>query len=147
MTPGPKGEALCKGFETCVLHAYLPTPNDRPTIGWGETGPDIQLGMVWTQAQADNSFHARWTALGAAVDHLVAGHPTTQDQFDAMCSFAWNEGIHALATSTLLRKHNAGDFQGAADEFPRWNKQGVQVLRGLVRRRAAERSLYLGSAA
>ncbi len=47
--------------------------------------------------------------------------------------------------STLLRKLNAGDHAGAADEFPKWNRGGGKVLRGLVRRRAAERKLFLGA--
>ena len=67
----------------------------------------------------------------------------TQGQFDALVSFTYNLGARSLSTSTLLKKLNAGDYRGAADEFPRWNKAGGQVLAGLTRRREAERSLFL----
>ncbi len=69
--------------------------------------------------------------------------PVTQQQFDAMVSLAFNVGAHAFSKSTLVRKLNAGDVRGAADEFLRWNKAGGQVLDGLVRRRRAERDLFL----
>lgn len=67
----------------------------------------------------------------------------TQNEFDALVSFAFNVGTGALKSSTLLKRHNAGDHQGAADQFLRWNRVGRSVLPGLTRRRAAERALYL----
>ena len=67
----------------------------------------------------------------------------TQGQFDALVSFTYNLGARTLSTSTLLRKLNAGDYAGAADEFLRWNKAGGKVLNGLTRRREAERALFL----
>ncbi|EAA7932780.1 lysozyme, partial [Salmonella enterica subsp. enterica] len=67
----------------------------------------------------------------------------TQGQFDALVSFAYNLGARTLSTSTLLRKLNAGDYAGAADEFLCWNKAGGKVLKGLTRRREAERALFL----
>lgn len=69
--------------------------------------------------------------------------PLTQNQFDALVSFAFNVGEGALAESTLLRKLNAGDYIGAADEFGKWVKADGEVLPGLVSRRAAERALFL----
>ena len=69
----------------------------------------------------------------------------TQNQFDALISFVYNLGAGNLQASTLLRKLNNLDFLGAADEFPKWRKAGGRVLQGLVRRRLAERSLFLGS--
>ncbi len=67
----------------------------------------------------------------------------TQAQFDAMVGFAFNCGEAALKSSTLLKKHLAGDHAGAAKEFARWNKGGGKVLPGLVKRRAAEAALYM----
>lgn len=69
--------------------------------------------------------------------------PLSQNQFDALVSLVYNIGETAFSNSTLLKKLNAKDYQGAADQFPRWNKGGGQVLKGLVRRRADERDLFL----
>jgi GH24 family phage-related lysozyme (muramidase) len=63
-------------------------------------------------------------------------------QFDALVSFCYNCGEGNLAKSTLLKKVNAGDFEGAALEFHKWNKGGGKVLPGLVRRRASESLLF-----
>jgi GH24 family phage-related lysozyme (muramidase) len=68
--------------------------------------------------------------------------PITDDQFGALVSFDFNTG--SLHKSTLLKKLNAGDYEGAANEFPKWNKAGGQVLRGLTRRRKSEQNLFLG---
>lgn len=67
----------------------------------------------------------------------------TKGQFDALVSFAYNVGSRALSTSTLLKKLNAGDIKGAADEFLRWNKAGGKEMPGLTKRRKAEREVFL----
>ena len=67
----------------------------------------------------------------------------TQSQFDALVSWAYNVGLGAAKQSTLMRLLNAGDVPGAADQFLRWNRAGGVVLRGLTRRREAERDLFL----
>jgi hypothetical protein len=69
--------------------------------------------------------------------------PVTSNQFSALVSLAYNVGIGALRGSTLLRLLNARDYAGAANQFPRWNRGGGRVLPGLVKRRAAERDLFL----
>ena len=141
------GVRLVQEFEGCKLEAYPdPGTGDEPfTIGWGSTGPDIGPGTVWTQEEADARFLDDLTKFGDGVDRLVRV-PLTDNQFAALVSFAYNVGLGALAGSTLLRKLNAGDYEGAADQFPRWNKGGGRVLPGLVRRRAAERDLFLSDA-
>jgi lysozyme len=68
--------------------------------------------------------------------------PITQEQYDALVSFAFNVGGGALHSSTLVRKLNAGDCWGAGAEFPRWNKARGRVLPGLVKRRADERKTF-----
>jgi lysozyme len=78
----------------------------------------------------------------AAVDKYVTVH-LNQNENDALVSFTFNVGPEGLRTSTLLRKLNAGDRMGAADEFLKWNKAGGRVLAGLSRRRRAERALFL----
>lgn len=75
--------------------------------------------------------------------------PPTPNELGALVSLAYNIGVDALAGSTVLRRHNAGDREGAAHAFAMWNKARVngrlRVLPGLVKRRAAEAALYLAS--
>lgn len=143
MTPSKACIDLVKGFESCRLTAYMPTADDVPTIGWGSTGPDIHLGMTWTQAQADERFAHDLARFANAVANVIG--TATQGQFDGMVSLAYNIGMGNFSSSTLVRKHKAGDFSGAADQFVRWNKQKGKVLNGLTRRREAEAKLYRGT--
>ena len=69
--------------------------------------------------------------------------PLTQSQFDALTSWAYNVGLEAARKSTLMRRLNEGDYMGAANELPRWNRAGGRVWAGLTRRREAERALFL----
>ena len=146
MKVGPKAQALIRSFEGCRLKAYMPTPNDRPTIGYGATfhadGSPVRMGEVWTQAQADAAFDADINKYGAKVEALLGGCDTDAAQFGALTSLAYNIGLGALGNSTVLRKHKAGDWAGAAAAFGMWNKQAGKVLAGLTRRRKAEADLY-----
>jgi GH24 family phage-related lysozyme (muramidase) len=141
------GLNLIHSFEQCKLTAY-PDPGSRDgkpwTVGWGSTGPDIGPGTVWTQAQADERFRQDISGRESKLNAILGGAPTTQAQFDAMLSLGYNIGMDALAGSTVMRRHKAGDHEGAATAFGLWNKNDGQVLRGLVRRRAAEADLYRG---
>ncbi|BBQ24618.1 lysozyme [Aeromonas sp. WP2-W18-CRE-05] len=140
------GVAVAHYFENCKLQAY-PDPgskNGEPwTIGRGHTGPEVQPGLVWTQAQADAAFLVDIARFERDVLSLVKV-PVNQGQFDALVLFSYNVGSKALESSTLLRKLNAGDYDGAAVEFRRWNKNDGKVMRGLTRRRAAEECLFMG---
>lgn len=147
MTPSKACAELIKSFEQCRLKAYLPTPNDVPTIGWGSTGPDIRMGMTWTQEQADSRFASDLANFADKVSQALAGATTTQGQFDGMVSLAYNIGTTAFANSTLLRKHKAKDYDGAAAQFAVWVRQSGKVLNGLVKRRTAEARLYRGLSA
>lgn len=146
---GAKGLALLKGFERLRLVAYLPTVNDVWTIGYGHT-KGVKPGDRCSVEQAEAWLLEDLAWAEDAVNELVTV-PLTQNQFDALVSFAFNVGpdidadtiAEGLGDSTLLRKLNAGDYAGAAAEFPKWNKQAGVVLNGLVRRRAAERELFL----
>lgn len=144
MTPSPKIIAFIKGFEGFRATAYLPTPNDVPTIGYGSTGHDIHLGMTWTREQCDARFAHDLTLFAAGVEDVLDGSKTSQAEFDALVSFAYNVGLHALEESTLLRLHKAGDRTGAAGQFQRWSKQAGKTLPGLLRRRNAEALIYQG---
>ena len=92
VSPSPRIEAFIKGFETCRLSAFKPTPYDQWTCGWGATGPDINADTQWNQQQADDRFDADMIKFGLGVTGLIGVAPTTQDQYDAMISLAYNIG-------------------------------------------------------
>ena len=139
LTIGEKGLELIKSFEGLRLRAYL-CPAKVWTIGYGHTG-DVRGGQVITQSQADDLLKQDLRRFEIAVRKL-AKVPLTQNQFDALVSFAYNVGEAALSRSTLLRKLNAGDLAGTKLEFAKWNKGGGKVLAGLTRRRDAEANLF-----
>lgn len=148
MTPSPRIIDFIKGYETCKLVAYMPTKNDVPTLGWGSTGPDIKLGMRWTQEQADARFAADLAKFAAGVASRLKSAATTQAQFDAMVSLAYNIGLANFAGCSVLANHIAGRYGTAALAFGLWNKQrdkktgNLVVLNGLTRRRKAEAMIY-----
>lgn len=145
MLPSPACTMLTAVSESCKLKAY-PDPATRGapyTIGYGHTGPDVKPGLIWTQAQADNALTTDLTAAAKAVADLLGTARTTQGQFDALTDFAFNVGAGNLKSSTLLRKHKAGDHAGAAAEFDKWVYAAGKKMPGLVTRRAREKALYL----
>jgi lysozyme len=99
------------------------------------------MGQVCTQAQADAWLEEEYDKFEAGVLKLVKGK-ATPNQLGALVSFAYNLGLGAFGSSTLLKKHLAGKYGEAKLEFARWNKEGTRVLAGLTRRRAAEAKLY-----
>jgi lysozyme len=137
------GINLIKVAEGLDLKAYQDTGGVW-TIGVGHTGPDVHAGLVITEARADELLRRDLTTAEDAVRRLFP--TTTQNQFDALVSFTFNLGEGQVAGSTLRRKHNAGDYDGARAEFGRWNKDNGKVLNGLTKRRAAEAKLYGGVA-
>ena len=145
MQTSEKGIALIKQFEGCKLTAYQDSVGVW-TIGYGWTQPvdgkPIRAGMTIKQETAERLLKTGLVIYESDVSRLVKVG-LTQGQFDALVSFTYNLGARSLSTSTLLRKLNAGDYAGAADEFLRWNKAGGKVLNGLTRRREAERALFL----
>lgn len=145
MQTSDKGIALIKEFEGCKLTAYQDSVGVW-TIGYGWTQPvdgkPIRAGMTINQETAERLLKTGLVSYESDVSRLVKVG-LTQGQFDALVSFTYNLGARSLSTSTLLRKLNAGDYVGAADEFMRWNKAGGKVLNGLTRRREAERALFL----
>nr|DAI82871.1 MAG TPA: Lysozyme [Caudoviricetes sp.] len=145
MQTSEKGIALIKQFEGCKLTAYQDSVGVW-TIGYGWTQPvdgkPICAGMTIKQETAVRLLKTGLVSYESDVSRLVKVG-LTQGQFDALVSFTYNLGARSLSTSTLLRKLNAGDYAGAADEFLRWNKAGGKVLNGLNHRREAERALFL----
>lgn len=140
MKTGIKGVNLIKEFEGLRLKAYK-CPADIWTIGYGHTagiGPD----NIITEEQAISLLYQDVAESERAVNQYVYVQ-LTQNQFDALVSFVFNLGVGNFRTSTLLKKLNAGDYDGAAQEFGRWIHASGKVLPGLVRRRQVERTLFL----
>ncbi|GLQ96455.1 lysozyme [Dyella mobilis] len=142
MQPSSKCIGLIQEFEGCELRAYQ-DQGGKWTIGYGHTF-GVYPGLVITQAQADAFLQSDSQNVAIQIASYVKV-PLTQGQFDALTSITFNEGIGRISGSTLMEKLNMGDYQGASGEFARWNLvQGV-VDPGLVRRRAAERALFLSA--
>jgi lysozyme len=143
LTLSPAGAALIQNDEDSqgpALVAFLPTPNDVPTIGWGHT-QGVTLGMTCTVEQAQEWFMQDMAWAQTAVLNAV-NVPLNQNQFDALVSFTENEGAAAFDRSTLLRLLNEGNYNGAASQFSSWIYQAGQVLPGLVTRRQQEAALF-----
>jgi lysozyme len=144
------GANLIKHFESCMkkvgpdqYRAYR-CPAGVLTVGWGSThhgGHDIYSDTIWTLEQCNEAFAQDMEGFEDAVRRLVKVELEPW-QFDALVSFAYNCGEGNLQKSTLLKKVNAGDFEGAAVEFHKWNKANGKVLSGLTRRRASEALLF-----
>jgi len=141
--------AILKGAECCRLHAYPdPGSGGAPwTIGWGATGAGIHAGVVWSQSEADARLVMDLAGLCAEMERACGPAPTSDNQFGAMVSLAYNIGIGNFRASSVLRFHRAGDHIDAGHAFASWNKAGGRVLAGLVTRRAAEAKLYLETGA
>ena len=154
----PEGIALIKNSEgeggKPRLKSYLDT-GGIPTIGWGHTGKEIRFGMEIDETKALDYLCRDIEVAALAIKNIVKKE-INDNQFSALVDFVFNLGSGALMVSTLLKKLNEGDFHGAADEFPRWNKSRVArrdshgnivtemvALPGLTIRRAAERALFL----
>jgi lysozyme len=133
------GLDLLKHYEGFRADAYL-DPVGIPTIGFGFVS-GVKLGDHMTMEQAIVRLNQELAPREAVIHALST--PATDNQHAAMTCFAYNVGMEAFKNSTLLKLHRAGDFGGTADQFLRWDKAAGRVLPGLVRRRAAERTLYL----
>lgn len=147
------GLRLIQEFEGLRLVAYddlAPNKVLKPgdaikgtlTIGHGHTGPDVVIGLEITEAEAERLLKADLDEAERAVADFTEA-PLNENQFSALVSFVFNVGAGNFRRSTLLKKLNREDYEGAAEEFARWNKSKGQVLAGLTRRRAAEKALFL----
>lgn len=142
MQTNAKGIALIKSFEALRLTGYLPTPDDVPTIGYGHTGPEVRVGQTISQAQAEALLRQDLEQFEAGVTRLIGNAATTDNQFAAMVSLAFNIGLGNFKASSVLSAHKAGNPSKAQQAFHLWNQQKGKVLQGLVRRRKAEAELY-----
>lgn len=158
MKTSSNGRALIEKYEGLILQSYddandhiVPAGGSSRgtlTIGYGHTSaagtPKVVPGMKITKEQADTILASDLQKVEADVTRLVKV-PLTQNQFDALVSFHFNTG--SLGKSTVLRKLNAGDVQGAADGFMMYTRGRVNgqlvPMKGLVTRRNEEKALFL----
>ena len=139
---------LVKEFEGFSDQAYLDT-DGTPVIGYGLSrinGQPVRLGDSISEQQADAALKAELQKIQQQINSTV-NQDLTEGQLSAIASLSFNVGFEPIKTSTLIRKLNAGDYTGAANEFLRWDKANVRgrlvQLPGLSRRRQAERQLFL----
>lgn len=139
MNISTNGQRLIERFEGRKLSAYQ-DGGGVWTIGVGHTR-GVTRGQVATEAQVDAWFAQDIASTVAGVRAAVKT-PLNQNQFDALVSLAFNIGVGAFTESTLLRKLNAGDYQGAQLQFLRWNMDNGKFVQGLANRRRAEADLF-----
>lgn len=139
------GIALIKRFEGFSPKLY--PDGDRLAIGYGcDLSPaeaEAYKGCEITEPDAEAMLRTRLMPAERDITVLVRVE-ISQNQFDALCSLAYNIGLGAFGLSTLLSKLNAEDTKGAAEEFLRWNKIYGVTNSGLASRRAQERAYFLG---
>lgn len=138
--------ALVKNHEGLRLKAYADPGYgwDLATIGYGHTSDPhfpVKRGTTITEEQAEDLLAHDLEEAGAIVEKLVKV-PLNDNQFGALASFAFNVRPDLFKASTLLKKVNSGDFDGAAAEFSRWVYSNGQKLAGLKKRRADEAALF-----
>ena len=139
---------IVKEFEGFKDHAYIDT-DGTPVIGYGLSrinGVPVKVGDRITPDRADAALNAHLQEIQQELDKVVEVE-LNESQLSALASISFNVGVGAIKKSTLLRKINAEDYAGAANEFLRWDKANMRgrlvQLPGLSRRRAAERKLFL----
>lgn len=141
------GQKFIRGYEKKKLIAYMPTVNDRPTIGWGTTyypdGTPVKMGDKITDSQADAYFAHDLKKFEDYINEVVSA-TLTQNQFDALVSLVYNIGNAAFRKGTIDDKLNAGDFDAALKTWALYNKQAGKVLDGLTNRRTAEIAMFKG---
>jgi lysozyme len=139
------GIELIKAWEGLRTRAYRDAV-DVLTIGYGHTSmagpPIVTEDMRITEDEAGEILVDDLRKFEAAVSKALTRNPN-ENQFSAMVSLCFNIGPGNFSKSTLVKKFNAGDIQGAADAFRSWRLAGGKVLQGLVNRREAERQLFL----
>lgn len=140
---GSRGESLIKSYETLRLEAYMPTKNDRPTIGWGHTR-GVKMGMKINTDKAQEFFREDVRDAIDAVKTLPCN--LTESMADALISLVFNAGSIAINSGSsigLALRSTTPNYFSAWRAFSLWTKQGSKDLLGLARRRSKEMDLFL----
>lgn len=140
-----KNKQVIKDSEGLRLEAYQDIAGIW-TIGYGDTGKDVVKGLIITKGEAEKRLDKRLRGFEKGIEEVVKVK-LSQNQFDALVSLVYNIGLGNFQESTLLKKLNLSDYEGAANEFPRWNKAWVRgklkEVEGLTSRRLREQKLFL----
>ena len=144
MKTSSRGIDLIKSFETLQTKAYKAVPTEKYyTIGYGHYGPDVEPDSTITEADAEQLLADDLSDTERAVSNATAGWNLKQCQFDALVSLAFNVGVNAFQSSTLLKLVKQGASEDVIrNEFGKWCHSGGRVLKGLQRRRQAEADMY-----
>ena len=134
------GEKLTESFEGCRLTAYQDVGGVW-TIGYGHT-KDVKEGDIISLYQAEQFLISDIGWAENVVNDLVTV-PLNQDEFNALVDFVFNLGEGNFEKSTLVKLLNNSDYQGATDEFIKWDRAGGKVVVGLLRRRIAEKNEFI----
>ena len=136
------------GWGHAMYADQLALPNARVNGYTGMIRSEYPLrpedSRVWSKDELAAIFKTDLRSFERGVLRLVPGCDGAQGQFDALVSLAYNIGLGNLQRSQVRMRANRGDHEGAAEAFMAWSKAGGKELPGLVRRRKAERALYLG---
>lgn len=136
------GVSLISEFEGLSLKSYY-CPAGKLTIGYGHTGPDVAINQKITKEQAIELLKKDLSSAELTVTDLVV-RALKQTQFDALVSFVFNVGRGNFSKSTLRQKLNNGSpIEEVAEQFERWIYVNGKVSKGLVKRRAKEKALFL----
>lgn len=144
MTPSPALVEFIKREESCRLEPYLDDAGYW-TVGWGHKLPANDLRGKITQEEADALLAADLEVAAHGLAARLIREPS-QQQFDALVSLAFNEGVRAISGSTLMMHVNRGEWDEASYQFTKWvyeHRNGKLVISaGLAKRRAAERKIF-----
>lgn len=130
------------GYEGYSETAYIPVPGDKVTIGFGTT-EGVKLGDTITPEKAIERAYRDIRNTESAI-HKCVHVPLSASEYDAFTLLAYNIGTSAFCSSTLVKKLNAGDYEGACAEIKRWVYVKGEVVPGLVNRREKEYRMCMG---
>lgn len=136
------GIALIKKFEGLALRTYL-CPAGKLTLGFGHTGPDVHPGQEINEREAEQLLKGDLLRFEHGVEEFLDGVPASFNEFSAMVCLAYNIGLGNFRKSSVLRYHKAGKKTLAANAFLLWVFVKKKKTLGLVRRRTAEKALYV----
>lgn len=136
------GLSYIQGAEGLSYGVYL-DPVGLPTVCYGHYDQRLKVGTRFSETECLTFLREDLSAAEKAVKELVTV-PLSQGQYDALVSFVYNVGTDAFRRSALRRKLNQGDYEGAAQEFPKWVYAKGKKLKGLINRRQNERRLFEG---